>query len=134
MRTNLMPPRLPFLSTGWHQQQLHVNLLQSAVRNSIATRLPSYWSSILIPSIMALSSIDGRLLVQVILLCGLPFLLWSIPRVKTGVPLVIMQMAVGILVGPSVLGILIPEFEDWVFHVRRPRCPPVFLPRCANSI
>lgn len=83
---------------------------------------------------MALSSIDGRLLVQVILLCGLPFLLWSIPRVKTGVPLVIMQMAVGILVGPSVLGILIPEFEDWVFQVRRPRCPPVFLPRCANSI
>ncbi len=82
---------------------------------------------------MALSSIDGRLLVQVILLCGLPFLLWSIPRVKTGVPLVIMQMAVGILVGPSVLGILIPDFEDWVFQVRRLRCPPAFPPRCANS-
>jgi hypothetical protein len=61
---------------------------------------------------------------QVILLCGLPFLLWSIPRVKTFVPLVIMQMAVGVVVGPSVLGIIIPNFEDWVFQVaprNRPR-------------
>jgi hypothetical protein len=32
---------------------------------------------------------------------------------------VIMQMAVGIVVGPSVLGIIIPDFEDWVFQVTR---------------
>jgi hypothetical protein len=77
---------------------------------------------------MALSSIDGRLLVQVILLCGLPFFFWSIPKVKIVVPLVIMQMAVGILVGPSVLGIIIPGFEDWVFQVRQLRCSEVLSP------
>lgn len=54
-------------------------------------------------------------LIQAFLLIGLPYLLWRFLGVKHFLPLVVMQILLGIILGPSVLGRLNPGlFETFV--------------------
>ncbi|MBF0623198.1 MAG: cation:proton antiporter [Magnetococcales bacterium] len=46
---------------------------------------------------------------QALLVIGLPYLVWRLPGVRGVVPLVVMQILLGLALGPSVLGELAPE-------------------------
>eukprot|EP00667_Euglena_gracilis_P003143 EG_transcript_3147 len=64
---------------------------------------------------MAFTSLEIKLLTQAVILCGVPLALWLLPYVGAILPLVILQIATGIFVGPSVMGQLWPGFESWLF-------------------
>lgn len=56
---------------------------------------------------------------QVILIVGLPFLVWRLTRFAGVVPLVVVQVFAGLALGPSVFGQLCPEIWEQVFAPSR---------------
>jgi Kef-type K+ transport system membrane component KefB len=58
---------------------------------------------------------EALFLIQSIILIGLPYLLWRIKIIKNFIPVVVVQILVGILLGPSVLGNLYPEIYEFLF-------------------
>ena len=60
-------------------------------------------------------------LIQSVLLIGLPYLLWRIGAVKKFVPIVVMQILLGIILGPSVFGRILPDYFGLLF-------PPTSIP------
>jgi K+:H+ antiporter len=61
---------------------------------------------------------QAALFLQVLVVVGLPLLLWLIPRVGKLFPLPIIQIFVGIALGPTLLGNLAPQTFDFLFHDR----------------
>src|SRR5215469_2452610 len=54
-------------------------------------------------------------LIQALILVAVPFAMWSNPRVRQGVPLVVLQILAGIIFGPSFLASVAPEFAAMMF-------------------
>jgi Kef-type K+ transport system membrane component KefB len=54
-------------------------------------------------------------LVAMILILGIPFLIWRLLRTDYYAPLVVVQIITGILLGPGVLGAAVPEYHSFVF-------------------
>lgn len=54
-------------------------------------------------------------LTQALLMIGLPYLFWRIPGVRRMVPLVVLQILLGLALGPSVLGKLSPDLWSTLF-------------------
>jgi hypothetical protein len=58
-------------------------------------------------------------LIAMILILGVPFLIWRLLRTDYYAPLVVVQIITGILMGPGVLGAIVPAYHSFVFS------PPV---------
>jgi len=54
-------------------------------------------------------------LIAMILILGIPFLIWRLLRTDYYAPLVVVQIITGILMGPGVLGALVPAYHRFVF-------------------
>lgn len=54
-------------------------------------------------------------LVAMLLIYGLPFLLWRVLRLDGFAPLAIVQIVCGIVLGPGVLGTAFPDFHQTIF-------------------
>lgn len=54
-------------------------------------------------------------LLAMILIFGLPYLLWRLGRTEHYAPLVVVQIVAGILLGPGVLGALYPAYYTFIF-------------------
>ena len=56
---------------------------------------------------------EALFILQSVILVGLPFVIWRIPQIRKFIPLVVIQILVGILLGPSILGQLsYPTYES----------------------
>jgi Kef-type K+ transport system membrane component KefB len=58
-------------------------------------------------------------LIAMVLILGIPFLIWRLLRTDYYAPLVVVQIITGILLGPGVLGAVLPAYHQFVFS------PPV---------
>lgn len=58
-----------------------------------------------------------RLYVQALVIVGLPYILRSVFNLRRIVPLVVVQLLLGILLGPTLLGQMYPEFSHYLFDV-----------------
>ncbi len=54
-------------------------------------------------------------LLQAAVIIGLPYALWRLTGLRHWVPLAVMQIAVGLALGPSGLGTLMPALAAWLF-------------------
>jgi len=54
-------------------------------------------------------------LIAMLLVFGVPYLLWRLGRTEYFAPLVVVQIVTGILLGPGVLGAALPEYHAFVF-------------------
>jgi Kef-type K+ transport system membrane component KefB len=54
-------------------------------------------------------------LIAMILILGVPFLIWRLFRTEYYAPLVVVQIITGILMGPGVLGAVVPAYHRFVF-------------------
>lgn len=60
-------------------------------------------------------SVPVLFLLQTLIMVVLPYMVWRLPMVRRLVPLVVLQILLGILLGPSVLGHLNPELWSLLF-------------------
>jgi Kef-type K+ transport system membrane component KefB len=58
---------------------------------------------------------EALFIVQAIILVGLPFIIWRIPQIRKYIPLVVIQILVGVFLGPSILGMALPSVYQYVF-------------------
>ncbi|MFA9289035.1 MAG: cation:proton antiporter [Weeksellaceae bacterium] len=58
---------------------------------------------------------EALFLLQSIILIGLPYALWRIKIIRNLIPVAIVQILVGVLLGPSVLGVLQPHVFEFLF-------------------
>ncbi len=56
-----------------------------------------------------------RFLIAMLLVFSLPYLVWRLGRTEYWAPLVVVQIVAGILLGPGVLGLALPELHAQVF-------------------
>ncbi|HRW75123.1 MAG: cation:proton antiporter [Lewinellaceae bacterium] len=68
---------------------------------------------------MHLMSTSEIFLIAMILIYTVPYLIWRVGRTEYWAPLVVVQIVTGILLGPGVLGALVPSYYEFVFS------PPV---------
>ena len=54
-------------------------------------------------------------LIAMILIFALPYLVWRLGRTEYYAPLVVVQIVAGILLGPGILGAVLPDYYDFVF-------------------
>lgn len=54
-------------------------------------------------------------LIAMVLILGIPFLIWRVLRTDYYAPLVVVQIITGILLGPGVLGAVLPAYHRFVF-------------------
>ncbi len=54
-------------------------------------------------------------LIAMILIFAVPYLLWRLGRTEYYAPLVVVQILTGILLGPGVLGAIVPEYYRFIF-------------------
>jgi len=60
---------------------------------------------------------ESLFIVQSVILIGLPVIIWKIRSVQWCIPLVVIQILLGIIMGPSILGVLMPTAEESLFPV-----------------
>jgi len=58
---------------------------------------------------------EALFIVQAIILIGLPYTIWRIGKTRKLMPLVVIQIVIGILLGPSILGKFFPSAFEAVF-------------------
>jgi Kef-type K+ transport system membrane component KefB len=58
------------------------------------------------------------LLIALLVIFTLPYLLWRFARTDHYAPLVVVQISLGVLLGPGALGAQFPEFYQWLFNPR----------------
>lgn len=61
-------------------------------------------------------SVSEVFLMAMILIFTIPYLIWRLGRTEYYAPLVVVQIVTGILLGPGVLGALVPEYYRFVFN------------------
>lgn len=55
-------------------------------------------------------------LIAMIIIFTIPFLIWRLFRTEYYAPLVVVQIMVGILLGPGILGAILPQYYEFVFN------------------
>jgi hypothetical protein len=56
------------------------------------------------------------LLATCVILVLLPWLLWRLAAIRRAAPLVVVQIVIGVVLGPSLLGRLAPDLHAGVVH------------------
>ncbi len=56
-----------------------------------------------------------RFLLAMLIVFTVPYLVWRVGRTEYGAPLVVVQILTGIVLGPGVLGALLPAYYEFVF-------------------
>ena len=60
-------------------------------------------------------TITETFLLALALVMGLPWLVWRVLRTDNWAPLVVVQIVAGVLLGPGVLGVALPQVHDFLF-------------------
>jgi len=60
-------------------------------------------------------TITETFLLALALVMGLPWLVWRVLRTDNWAPLVVVQIVAGVLLGPGVLGVALPQVQDFLF-------------------
>ncbi|PBN41852.1 cation:proton antiporter [Sphingobium sp. D43FB] len=60
-------------------------------------------------------TITETFLLALALVMGLPWLVWRLLRTDNWAPLVVVQIVAGVLLGPGVLGVALPQVHDFLF-------------------
>ena len=60
-------------------------------------------------------TITETFLLALALVMGLPWLVWRVLRTDNWMPLVVVQIVAGVLLGPGVLGVALPQVHDFLF-------------------
>ncbi|OHC99305.1 MAG: sodium:proton exchanger [Sphingomonadales bacterium RIFCSPLOWO2_12_FULL_63_15] len=60
-------------------------------------------------------TITETFLLALALVMGLPWLVWRLLRTDNWAPLVVVQIIAGVLLGPGVLGVALPQVHDFLF-------------------
>lgn len=60
-------------------------------------------------------TITETFLLALALVMGLPWLVWRLLRTDNWMPLVVVQIVAGVLLGPGVLGVALPQVHDFLF-------------------
>jgi len=60
-------------------------------------------------------TITETFLLALALVMGLPWLVWRLLRTDNWMPLVVVQIIAGVLLGPGVLGVALPQVHDFLF-------------------
>jgi len=60
-------------------------------------------------------TITETFLLALALVMGLPWLVWRLLRTDNWAPLVVVQIVAGVLLGPGVLGVALPQVHDVLF-------------------
>lgn len=61
---------------------------------------------------------EGMFIIQAVTLIGLPFFIWKFKMVNKFIPLVVIQITMGIILGPSILGKFFPAAFDTIFAAK----------------
>ncbi len=61
-------------------------------------------------------SMVEKLLIAMAIILALPWLIWRLGRTERWVPLVVVQILTGILLGPGLLGAVFPHAHGWLFE------------------
>lgn len=64
----------------------------------------------------AIQNISEVYLIALLIIFTLPFLVWRIGKTEFYAPLVVVQIIIGILLGPGVLGAVFPNYYQFVFN------------------
>ena len=55
-------------------------------------------------------------LIALLIIFSIPYLVWRIARIDYYVPLVVMQIIGGVVLGPGVIGAAFPDYYSFVFR------------------
>ena len=65
---------------------------------------------------MPTMSVTELLLIAMLIIFTIPYLSWRIFKMQYYAPLVVIQIVAGILLGPGVLGAVLPDYYRFIFH------------------
>jgi Kef-type K+ transport system membrane component KefB len=65
---------------------------------------------------MPTMSVTELFLIAMLIIFTIPYLLWRIFKMQYYAPLVVIQIVAGILLGPGVLGAVLPDYYRFIFH------------------